>query len=263
MSHIDTMDGNVLACGGAGRTSSPLKGQAPEMLHSSTFETADALARNEVFAALNGADLWSLAQACRRHDVGRDQILYSRHSTVDTLYLIARGSVCICVTSRDGTEMTLCLVAAPDTFGELPLLAGSRHVGTARTRESSSIVDIPGEALARVVRDVPAAGSMILVSLVAKVHCLEERLAGLVLLDLRSRLARMLASSMATGGGAPDAAGRVAVRLDLTQGELSRLVGASRQQVNRAILDLERAGAIERDGSRIVAVRPDLLHVDV
>jgi CRP-like cAMP-binding protein len=52
---------------------------------------------------------------------------------------------------------------------------------------------------------------------------------------------------------------RTSVDLRLTQTELARLVGRSRQQVNRIIVALEREGAIERRGARIVAVHPALL----
>ena len=52
------------------------------------------------------------------------------------------------------------------------------------------------------------------------------------------------------GAAAPD--GLVPVRVDLTQGDLARQVGGSRQQVNRVLMSLEADGSIERLGHRIV-----------
>jgi DNA-binding GntR family transcriptional regulator len=54
----------------------------------------------------------------------------------------------------------------------------------------------------------------------------------------------------------------VAVDVALTQGDLARLVGGSRQQVNRILMGLEAAGSIERLGHRIVGIRPELLLTD-
>ena len=52
------------------------------------------------------------------------------------------------------------------------------------------------------------------------------------------------------------------VDVSLTQGDLARQIGGSRQQVNRVLMGLEAAGAITRRGHRIVAVRPQQLYTD-
>ena len=54
--------------------------------------------------------------------------------------------------------------------------------------------------------------------------------------------------------------GLVPVQVDLTQGDLARQIGGSRQQVNRVLMGLEADGSIERLGHRIVAIRPDRLY---
>ena len=48
----------------------------------------------------------------------------------------------------------------------------------------------------------------------------------------------------------------------LTQGDLARQVGGSRQQVNRVLMSLEADGSIERLGHRIVGIRPGRLYSD-
>jgi CRP-like cAMP-binding protein len=93
------------------------------------------------------------------------------------------------------------------------------------------------------------------------VRRVDDHAADLVLVDLRTRIVKYLAAVAApdmliSRRGSDDG---VSVNLRLTQTDLARLVGGSRQQVNRIIVALEREGAIERRGSRIVAVRPDRL----
>jgi CRP-like cAMP-binding protein len=93
------------------------------------------------------------------------------------------------------------------------------------------------------------------------VRGLDDHLADRTLLDLRARVIKYLIS--AAGGGRQGATaappGELRVDLCVSQTDLARLVGGSRQHVNRIILDLEREGAIRRHGPRVVAIRPALL----
>jgi CRP/FNR family transcriptional regulator, cyclic AMP receptor protein len=59
----------------------------------------------------------------------------------------------------------------------------------------------------------------------------------------------------------PDVDQFVPVDLALTQGDLARRVGGSRQRVNQVLRDLEAAGAIQVVGHRVVGVRPKQLTV--
>ena len=47
--------------------------------------------------------------------------------------------------------------------------------------------------------------------------------------------------------------------LDLTQAELATLVGSTRQTVNASLRDLEEDGLIQRDGRRLIVVKPQEL----
>src|SRR5206468_1601512 len=103
---------------------------------------------------------------------------------------------------------------------------------------------LPRAAVVRLVEQHPGVASAMLSSLARMVRQIDDRAADLVLLDLTGRVAKYLAAAAATS---PDARERpdstpVPVDIRLSQGELARLVGGSRQQVNRIIGELARAG---------------------
>ena len=111
----------------------------------------------------------------------------------------------------------------------------------------------------RLVDQVPSLSRALLTSMAALVRQVDDQASDLVLVDLPGRVAKFLARAAATSNGARARDGSVRVDVGLNQSELAQLVGGSRQQVNRVIVRLEEVGAIERVGSRIVAVRPALL----
>ncbi|WP_444429433.1 Crp/Fnr family transcriptional regulator [Rhodobacter capsulatus] len=76
-----------------------------------------------------------------------------------------------------------------------------------------------------------------------------EQLEGIALYQLEARLARFLLFSLRQLNG-PDLPPTAVLRLEISQGELAAVLGASRPKVNRALQALEAAGAILRqDGA--------------
>jgi CRP-like cAMP-binding protein len=85
-----------------------------------------------------------------------------------------------------------------------------------------------------------------------------------VIRRLPQRVRRHLLSESIRQTGTTDTGpdGVLVVDLGINQSDLARQVGGSRHQVNRILAELGGAGAIERRGQRIVAIRPALLAFD-
>jgi CRP-like cAMP-binding protein len=224
----------------------------------------EALTSASVFASLDAQALDHLADECHPRSFGKGQQVFLRGDPGDGMYVVARGSVAISMFSPAGGEVVLAILRPPDTFGELSVVDGGPRVATATVRDPSTLVFVPR----RVVRDLferqPGVALSVMTSLAALVRRVDEQAADLVLLELPARVEKLLAAS-ALKASAPVGSGEaslVPVQLQLTQTELARQVGGSRQQVNRILMELEASGAIQREGHRIVAVRPDLLRLD-
>jgi CRP/FNR family transcriptional regulator, cyclic AMP receptor protein len=218
-----------------------------------------ALARSEVFAGLGADDLDRLASECRVHRFATGEQVFARGDRGGGMFLVGQGSVALSVTSAEGREVLLALVEPPRTFGEMAVIDGGPRVATATARRPSVIVAIPPASVLRVLRENPDVALSLLGSLAALIRRLDEQNSDLVITDLSGRVSKFLLTAAADRNGPASAGVFVPVEVPLTQTELARLVGGSRQQVNRVIRALEATGAVRRSGPRIVAVRPDLL----
>jgi CRP/FNR family cyclic AMP-dependent transcriptional regulator len=150
------------------------------------------------------------------------------------------------------------VVGPCSSFGEMAVIDGGPRIATAAVREASVLLELPRAHISRLLDSNPAFARAMLTELAQLVRRVDEHAADLVLLDLRSRVAKFLAAA-ASAAGELSGAAEVPVDIRLSQTELAMLVGGSRQQLNRIIGELADSGAVVRRGSRIVAVRPHQL----
>ena len=107
------------------------------------------------------------------------------------------------------------------------------------------------------IRSTPDLGLRLLASLVGYVRRKDEELADVVFLDLPGRVARKLLE-LADRHGEP-AAGGVRIGVRVPQGELASMVGASRENVNRALAQFAALGAVTIDRGHITITDVDRL----
>ena len=86
---------------------------------------------------------------------------------------------------------------------------------------------------------------------------MENRVERLAFRDVRARVAGTLIE-LVEDFGKPRGE-MLELDLDLTQSELATLVGSTRQSVNGCLGELESAGLIQRNGRRLVVVKPSEL----
>jgi CRP-like cAMP-binding protein len=223
---------------------------------------AAALSRTEPFGRLDQTELDRLAQQCRVRRVDKAEQVFARGDLGDGMFVVAQGSIALSMSSADGGEVVLAVLRPPQTFGELAVIDTGPRVATATARQASVVLFVPGREVLRLLREHPPLAETLLASLARTVRRMDDHASDLVLLDLPRRVAKfLLAAAGARAAATPG--DTVPVDLRLTQTELARQVGGSRQQVNRVIVTLEADGAIARSGSRVVAVRPDVLRARI
>lgn len=221
-----------------------------------------ALSRSDAFGSLDDADLHHLASACGERTYGVHELVFLRGDPGECMYVVAAGSVGVSLAAADGRDVLLAVLGPFQTFGELALVDGGPRVATVTAREAATVVVVPRHAVSDLIDRRPSVARALLASMAAMVRRLDEQACDATLLDLPRRVEKYLAAVARRRGGvpAPRDGDFVPVELPLTQGDLARQIGGSRQQVNRILVGLEAAGSIERMGHRIVGVRPELLY---
>ena len=177
--------------------------------------------------------------------------MFLRGDPGDCMYVVAAGAVAVSLSSVAGRDVLLAVLGPNQSFGELALVDDGPRVATVTARTRSVLVVVPRRAAADVMARQPTVVTALLVSLAALVRRLDEQACDAALLDLPRRVEKHLAGlARGRATAAERADGWVPVDVSLTQGDLARQIGGSRQQVNRVLMNLEAAGSITRRGHR-------------
>jgi CRP/FNR family cyclic AMP-dependent transcriptional regulator len=192
----------------------------------------------------------------RRFDHG--EVITRQGDPVSSLSLVASGVVRLSAVTPEGREVVVGLLGVGQVFGEAALLddgAERDSLVEARVVGSATIVQIPASTLRTVIEGNPATGEELLRLVAARLHrtsvALEEALAQ----DVPVRVSRRL-RQLALDHGDRRSGGGVRLRVPLTQDELARMVGASREAVNRSLGVLAARGLVRTEHRTFVI--PDL-----
>jgi CRP/FNR family transcriptional regulator, cyclic AMP receptor protein len=215
------------------------------------------LRRTKLFSALSEPALRALAERAVHRSFPRHGRPFHQGDPGDSLLVVASGLLKVVVTSEEGEEMVLVTLGPGEALGELAVVDGGPRSASAEALEPTEVLVITRDTLLELAARDRALTEALLRALGGLLRRLTEQAADLVFLDLPGRVAKLL-SGLAAERGSPVADG---VELDahLTQTDLARMVGASRQSVNQILQGFDRRGWLEVSGRRIVVRRPDLL----
>ena len=177
------------------------------------------------------------------------EVIARQGDTGSSLYLVTSGAVRLSSVTVAGREVVVGILSAGEVFGEAALLGGPSPVG-ARAVGEACVLALPLVSVRMLLERRPAVAEELLRLIATRLHrtstALQEALAG----DLTARVAGRLVE-LAGGHGYPVPAG-IALGLPLTQGELARMVGASREAVNRTVGALAARGLVRSTASRFL-----------
>lgn len=198
-------------------------------------------------APLRPDDVAALAGILRAVDVPAGTRLLSVGDPADTAYIVESGEVDI-FTRRDGLRSLVSIQRAGGVFGDVPLLCAMPFPFDAVARRDARLLEVGHDELIEVLSTHPAIGLRWLSSAVRRLEHANRRLASLTTGDLGQRVAVLLADEVTV----LPPPGRRTVDIELTQGEIAALLGASRQSVNRILRELGEAGIVSTAYGRVV-----------
>ena len=164
----------------------------------------------------------------------------------DTVYIILSGKVKVYVSDDELREMILDSRGPGEYVGEMAMSGGSRSASVACLEDSTFAV-LTRRTLSEFIRaNADFAMSMIL-TLISRVRLATDLVKDLALRDVYERVARLLMQLVVEQ---PD--GTISVAERLSQAEIAKRVGASRDMVNRIFKELIAGGYVKLDDGRIV-----------
>jgi len=211
------------------------------------FTVATVLSRNLLFRGLEPATLERIARLCVRRPYPRDAVIFSQSDPGDALFGVVTGRVRISASSASGREVFLNIMEPGDTFGEIALLDGRPRTASASAMAPSDLLVIQRESFLRLLANEPVLTDHLLRLLCARLRWVSGVAEESALLSVPARLARRLLS-LSRLHGRRNARG---IELSVSQEEMARFLGLSRQIVNHHLQNWKAERWVELGRGRI------------
>jgi CRP-like cAMP-binding protein len=218
-----------------------------------TGELAAWLGRTLLFDGLDPHELTRLAGIARETVLHPGDVLFDQGDESDGLYLIVSGLVRIYLTADDSREATINLLEDGEVIGEMALLDGLPRSAGAAALTETKLIFIPRAPFLALLEISPKLARQIILTLCERLRSANAQFDQAVFHDLRYRLIVLLRQLALIHGRVDD--DFAVVELDLTQGTVAQMLGASREAVNKQLRALTKEGRVVIEGSHIQIFR--------
>lgn len=213
-------------------------------------DIAAALGRSYLFRDTPEPALRPLLPHATVQHVRRGGSVFRSGDPATHLHVVASGRLKLCMSTADGDEVVFETVAAGGTCGEPGLFARERdRIADLVALEPSVIVNLERAGLIAFLLREHVPLLRMLEGLAEQVRSAAEDLGALASRDVAGRLALKLLELDALYGTVRDGAPETAI--PLTQATLAGMIGATRENVNRALKVLAACGCVVLEGSAV------------
>jgi CRP-like cAMP-binding protein len=216
------------------------------------------LGQSPIFRHGRPEALTQLAAQATPFDYPVGSFLMRQGEPAEHVLVLTAGEVAIVSPVRGGGELVHTIIRAGHLIGELALLNDGRRTAGVRATSPTTAWAIGRDPIWGFLEANPAASSALLRQVAARLAAREALIDDLLSLDVKSRLAKVLLG-LADDHGQPDPGGGTRISLHLTHRDLAGMVGASRENVSRALGAFRKRGFIDYDSESIRLRNPDAL----
>jgi CRP/FNR family cyclic AMP-dependent transcriptional regulator len=152
--------------------------------------------------------------------------------------VVLKGEVKVVLVGEDGREVILSILRAGDFFGEMALIDDQPRSAHVIATEDANLLVLRREEFRQCLEAMPHVALGLLQALSRRLRRADDKIGGLVLLDVNGRVARVLLELADEHDGER-------VPRKITHHMIAQMIGSSRETVSRTIRDLSDAGAIQ------------------
>lgn len=214
------------------------------------------LKNTQLFEDLAPEELEQLSRITPYKRYRAGQVIYHMEDVADALYFIREGMVKISMYFPNGKEMILGLLGQYDVFGELLLLPSERRPNQAEAVMDTTLIVMPEADFQRLLTQYPKLALKFIQVMSTKLWQAQSVFAEVGAFDAPGRLANLLLR-LAKDFGVPGERGTI-IDLSLTQQDLAKMIGATRETVSHCLARLLEYGAVRRRRAPVI-VNPDKL----
>jgi CRP-like cAMP-binding protein len=217
-----------------------------------TAQTADFLASVPMFSGLQRDELLKFAELTRERTYPKGSVILFQGDPGDSLYVLRQGRAKVVLIGEDGREVILGVLEPGAHFGELALIDDQPRSAHVIAMEDSQLLILRREDFRRRVEANPTVAWALLTELSRRLRRADQKIGGLVLLDVPGRISRLLLDLSAESESAT-------IEKPLTHQTIAQMIGASRETVSRAMKEFQEDGLIRVERRRIAVANRDAL----
>ena len=211
--------------------------------------------RNRLFRGLPTTTIEQIAALAARRTYKSGAVVFVQGDPGDALYGVAAGSVKISTSSAGGKEVSLNVMEPGDTFGEIALLDGQPRTASATALAATELVIVQRQQFVALMQRETRLAVHLIELLCKRVRWTSEQVEDTSFLPAPARIAKRLLS-LALSRGRPAPTG---TQLKISQEELARFLGLSRQIVNKHLQVWKRKNWISLGRGSILVTNQDAL----
>ncbi|HLN25341.1 MAG TPA: Crp/Fnr family transcriptional regulator [Patescibacteria group bacterium] len=184
----------------------------------------------------------------RQVKAGETVFLQGDHHT--GIYIILSGQVRIYYTGPSGREITLAYWTPGNFVGGPEIFGGNPHMWSGQAVRPTELLQVSGTELRRLLDSRPRLALVLLEMLVHKGKCFSTLIQMLGTRSAAQRLAQLLTLTADLDGTQRD--GAIFIGRSLSQEELAKMVGATRQWVSATLDRFREDGLLEFSPNKIL-----------
>jgi CRP-like cAMP-binding protein len=206
---------------------------------------------------LSREDADALLSRVRRRSIKRGTEILRAGAPGGEAVLVLSGRVRLVALGADRREVVLALRGPGELIGEMAALGAGRRTATGVAVDDVEAGFLDADALMSFLHEHPAAAIVMIRMLVRRLSEASRDVVDLATRDSLGRVAKRLVD-LSTQHGVPTADG-TRIELPLSQDELARWTGATRETVSRALRLMRQLGWVATDHKTITVLDPDAL----
>lgn len=223
--------------------------------------TVISLKAQPLFAALDQAELSSLANRAHLRRYAQGEVLFAERDACQGLYVLVSGRVRIFKTSASGREQVLAVEEPGSSFAELPVFDGGPYPASASAMCDTEVLFISRADVRALCLERPEVALKILQVVAARQRRVVAVIEELSFTTVRHRLVSWLLRQ-ATSNGRRTERGTT-ITLPSSHQELAAHVGTVRELVSRNLTRLQAQGFIAVDAREITILDPEGLEAEL
>jgi len=191
-----------------------------------------------LFTQLSDEEVTRVTQAARERTYPKNSVILFEDDPGDALYVVLTGEVKVVLIGEDGREVILSILRSGDFFGEMSLIDDQPRSAHVIATEASNLMVLRRDEFRDCLEQAPRIALGLLQALSRRLRRADDKIGGLVLLDVTGRVARVLLELADEHDGEH-------VPRKITHHMLAQMIGSSRETVSRTLRELADQGLIQ------------------